>query len=138
VLNKHPCPISSAPQSSLTAVNEVEAIIFNMETNEVSTKNVLQKFIVPGEKSHYIPRRKWYVQEESNFYFYFLGITYITDEIRYAHHLIAMNPNQRNGIWLPLQGCFHCVYGLDCELLVDSQVRLEKYEYKFEDGNVKG
>ena len=84
-LYQHFVSVHSAAQTSLAAVQEVDAIVLSVETNHVTTQHALQYLVRPGEYPHDVPGGEGYVEEETHPDTYIFLHTDVSDGVGGEH-----------------------------------------------------
>ena len=93
VLHQLTHPVHAAAQTTGTAVNEVDTIVLNMETNEVTAEDALEDEVVPGEDPDDVPGREGDVQEETNLDGNLLLLRHGPDGGGRQHQVIVVDPH---------------------------------------------
>jgi hypothetical protein len=58
-------PVHPAPQTALTAVDEVDAVVLNVKAHEVTAEDALEDDVAPGEDLDHVPGGEGDVEEEA-------------------------------------------------------------------------
>lgn len=100
VLDQQIFTIHPAAEAPLATVDEVQAVILDMETDHVATEHTLKYLVGPWEKSKYVPGWERNVQEEAQLQFQILLVGGLSDPIGRRHQVIVVNPNERSAVVL--------------------------------------
>ena len=98
VLHQHGRSVHPAAQTSPAAVDEVDAIVLDVKTDEVTAQDALEDEVVPGEYLDHVPGREGNVEEESNLARNVLLLRYRSDGCSCQHEMVVMDPHNRNVI----------------------------------------
>ena len=101
MLDQHPTPIYPAPKTSAAAFEEVEAVVLDVECNQVTAKHSLKDFVPPRKDPHNVPGRKGNVEEEAHPHTELLLDTSISNGVGGQHEVVIVEPDQRNCLLSP-------------------------------------
>jgi hypothetical protein len=96
MLNQKILAVHATSKIPLTTVDEIQAVILNVETDHVTSQDTLQYFIRPGQQSEDIPRWKRDVQEERQLELQVPFLSHLANVIGGQHQVIIMDPDDRN------------------------------------------
>jgi hypothetical protein len=77
----------------LATVDKVQAIVLNVETDQITGQHALQNFIRPREQTEDVPRWEWNVQEEGQLTLESLLLGHFAHIIGGQHEVVVVNPN---------------------------------------------
>ena len=111
--------INAATKAALAAVDEIQAVVLDVETHEVAAKDALEDHVKPGEDLDNVPWREWNVQEEADLaaQVFFIGnlkihlildisdlsipeTFYLANRVGCQHKVVVVYPQQRDLIWV--------------------------------------
>ena len=113
VLHQLAHPVHAAAQASGTAVDEVDAVVLNVKTNEVTAEDALQNQVVPREDLDHVPRWKRNVQKEPDLAENVFLLCNLSDCRRCKHKMVIVNPNYWNIVRVRI-ACQLLLQGTDC------------------------
>ena len=58
MLHQHPAPVHPAAKTSAAALEEVEAVVLDVERHQVAAKHPLKDFVPPWKDPHDVPGRE--------------------------------------------------------------------------------
>ena len=93
MLYQHFAPVDSAAKTSLTTVQEVDAVVLSVETNHVTPQHTLKHLVRPGKDPHDVPGREGDVEEETHPDIYLLLHTDVSDGVRSEHQVVVVEPD---------------------------------------------
>lgn len=105
MFDQHPAPIHPASKTSATAFKEVEAVVLDVERNQVTAKHPLKDFVPPRKDPHDVPRRERYMEEEPHPHAQFLLDASISNGVGGQHEVVVVEPHQRHRLLPPLSPC---------------------------------
>ena len=124
VLHQLSQSVHAASQAPGAAVNEVDAVVLDVKTNEVTAKDALKDQIVPREYLDHVPGWKWNVQKETDLAKNIFLLCNLPDCRRRKHQMIIVDPNYRNILRVRI-ACEFLLQSTDClpgEELIDPPV----------------
>ena len=93
MFHQHPHPVHPAPEAPLAAVDEVDAIVLDLETDEVTAQDALEDEVVPGEYPDDVPGGEGDVKEEADLAGDLLLLRYRPDGGGGEHEMIVVDPD---------------------------------------------
>ena len=139
VLHQQGQSVHPAAQPTAAAVDKVDAIILDMETDEVTAEDALEDEVVPGEDPDDVPGGEGDVQEEADLAGDLLLLGHGPDGVGRQHEVVVVDPDdgdvvrilissqtddekcEGGGEFYLLKGC-HGFNGFGSEPLVDVPV----------------
>ena len=91
-----PIGILPASKTSLTTIQEVEAVVFRVESNHVTSEHPLKYLIRPGEYPHDVPGGEGDVEEEAHLDVDLLLHAGVSDRVGSQHQVVVVEPNYWN------------------------------------------
>ena len=98
VLHQHGQPVHPAAQTAAAAVDEVDAIVLDMETDQVTAEDALEDEVVPGEDPDDVPGGERNVQEEADLAGNLPLLCHRPDGGGRQHEMIVVDPHDGNVI----------------------------------------
>ena len=96
VLHQQTSPVHSAAQTSPTAVDEVDAVVGDVETDEVTAEDALEDDVMPREYLDHVPGREGDVKEEADLAGNVLLLRDGPDGGGGQHEVVVVDPDDGN------------------------------------------
>ena len=93
VLHQHGRSVHPAAQTSPAAVDEVDAIVLDLETDEVTAQDALEDEVVPGEYPDDVPGGEGDVKEEADLAGDLILLRHRPDGGGGEHEMIVVDPD---------------------------------------------
>ena len=141
MFNQHAGAVNTTPKTSLTTVDEVYAVVLDVEPHQVAAKDSLQHQVVPGEDLDHVPGGEGDVKKESYLARNIFLLCHLPDRGGCQHQVVVVDPDQGHIVRVlnmqmkyQLHSFIHLVYFTSviqhtlCTLL--SRDCKTKYDYK--------
>ena len=112
MIHQHLTLVHPAAQTTTTTVDEVDAVVLDLEAHQVTPKDTLENEVMPWKYLDQVPGREWNMKEESNLALNIRLLSQESDGGGSQHQMIIMNPDYWNII--RIIGFCHLFQSFEC------------------------